>query len=196
MILSVHAPNWEDLNQFLIAFWPNLVATGLGIAGGVPADFYLNRIAERRGERRSERDREARTRAVLTVTRASVVHDQEVASDLASIIDEGQVPTMWDLDSSVWEAVREQFVELRDPELQASIAKHFRRVEWPRRMSEMLFEQHFGLASALSGDAAMQRRTWLRGRVGDYAQIARADAADLLAQIDQRMPKAPTNETP
>ena len=57
-------PTSTDLNQFLDAFWPQFVATILGVAVGVPIALWFER-----GRRRHEEQRQATARRIEAIAR-------------------------------------------------------------------------------------------------------------------------------
>jgi hypothetical protein len=98
-VQAVHLPTWDDLDAFLIAFWPNFIATLGGLLIGIPIALAIERHRAN-AQRRSEVV--AGARRVLY----SVADDLMQATMIGSFIEHGQPiqTTPQDVGASLTEA--------------------------------------------------------------------------------------------
>ncbi len=139
-------------------FWPDLVATLVGVGLGLPIGLYINSrlIKSTRGaEERARKDALARAAAAL---RWSITWNGEKAELLVRDIRQGDVPIMTPLETERWEATKAEFVRVaHDPELQARVAYFFDQVRRAGVTADRWFEFKFGMSSSTVTAAEVDR---------------------------------------
>jgi len=91
-------------------FFPELVATVIGVGLGVPLGLWLNRRASELQRRQEEKRIKQRRLWLLKALQEEVEHDQELLGQLESELKKGGVP-LYSLDTDMWEFVGGQVAE-------------------------------------------------------------------------------------
>lgn len=144
--------------QFLDVFWPELSATFLGAAVGVPLGLWVDRRRRAKEVESSERAAQTQIEGARDVARGSVAHNVEELRDLKSSLSENRAPLDTGLSSGAWTAVRAAvLLGLRDdPCLRGELGGFFDQLESVVELNSLLLEQAVGVSSALSTAAGLR----------------------------------------
>lgn len=163
--------------QSLMTFWdqflPNVLATLIGAAIGVPIGLWINRVAASHSEqRRREADAKRVSDAlasIITVLRANRSRLLELKDGYA----EERVRLDTSLDTSAWDTLGPDLaLGLPDPDLRRRLAYHFLRLKEFVRTNERLLDlSGLGVQSAM-GDSE---------KIGKFLGIELKSTADALA---------------
>lgn len=140
------------VNSFLPAFWPDLVATVIGVVVGLPFAVWLTRHSVRVQDEARRREDRARLVAALQTVVAALKFNTTRLNLFQSQLSNKRAPFDVALDTSAWEAVRDEVIPfLRVPDLQRRSAYYFARLVSVGTLSRIYLDQVAGIGSALGG---------------------------------------------
>ena len=148
------------MNEFLQAFWPNLCATVLGVAFGLPAAVYVNRLlsaTQRRHEATTEANR--RDDAIDVLIRSCRWNEKRLEAMRTFALD-GRVMRNADLQVTTWDAVGPVLIPICPfPELLQQLSHHWLRLQRLERLNDEVFAREVGTQPPLS-DQDMMLGMW------------------------------------
>jgi hypothetical protein len=143
------------MDTFLIAFWPNLAATLVGVALGLPIAMWVNRLALRGVERTAKRNQAQRVDHALHVLISAMQANGESLRKYTTVLAEAKVSWRLGLDVSAWDAIKTDFIaELTDPSLRREVAFHFSQLAIFTALNQAYLEFNFGTNASMSGSQA------------------------------------------
>ncbi len=174
------------MTQFWTNFWPNLAATVIGVALGLPFAFWLNRKAVAWGEnarRKDERDEISNCllaiRLTITTNLTRLKAYQAAVSTDNTLFDTG-------FDTSAWAALQGGLTsELADPELRQELARFFTRLSRLGVLNDRLGE--LLIAGNLNTLGSGNARRRLMEEIPGAVVALLADGASLLTRIDSAL---------
>lgn len=162
------------MEAFLTAFWPNLAATLVGVALGLPIAMWVNRLALRGAERTARKSQAQRVDHALKVLISAMQANAVLLREYAELLESGMISWRLRLDVSAWEAIKGDFVaELTDPALRQQVAFHFSQLVVLSAINQEFLGFNFGTNASMSG--ARDTRTQL-------CQTLKSMCIDLSAQ--------------
>lgn len=181
---GVHTPpTATDNAQFFDQFWPNLVATGLGIALGIPAALSGERLLERRRDTADKARRDQR-RAILAMSLIeSLEHNHEMLEQVRSTIaTRGQGFFGLGFDIGRWEMVRtEASVLFEDVELVGSLASLYEELTKVEELVDL--HRDYEVGSLSSSPHAPTVLTQLVEHLTEHCESLLAAIDDLLGKL-------------
>ncbi len=138
-----------DWSGFLRDFWPNLVATVIGLILGLPIALWTNRWMLAHEQRAEGVEALARLRVGLESIRAAVVSNTRRSKQLVDLLRNNEAILDLGIDTTTWEVNRTDVVPLiRDPALRTRLGHYFERVATACRLGDALVAHNMALAGA------------------------------------------------
>jgi len=132
------------MNWFWKAFWPNLFATAIGVAIGVPIALWINNYTTFIGEQARQAQNREQLNQGLTVVLRELDFNRERLQHFADVLRKDEVLYDLGLDLSVWEVTKGEIVPLlRDPALQQRLAYHFGQLNALSKVSGLSMDQAY-----------------------------------------------------
>jgi hypothetical protein len=121
---------------FWDAFWPNMAATFVGAALGIPAALWINRMAVRAANRQEHLREAQRLDTLATTMQATIEHNTEPLRTLADLSPES-VCWVTGLEHAIWETSRDDVVSLLPQfELKVDLARYFENLVQLEKLNE------------------------------------------------------------
>lgn len=175
---------------FWLGFWPQLLATVIGVLVGVPVGLALNRLATDTLTAAQKKADAERLDGALASLAASIEMNRGPLRKMAEL-QTGHYLLEPGVETATWEAVKSEIVALaRKPELQGALAVHFASVERAARLCDLLAQHSVGVQSSMSN--AAPTRDFIRQRLISEAVPTLELSQTLLTEIaDLRKTAAP-----
>jgi hypothetical protein len=165
------------MDAFLTAFWPNLAATLVGVALGLPIAMWVNRLALRGAERTAQKSQAQRVDHALQVLISAMQANAVLLREYAELLAAGKVKWRLALDVSAWEAIKGDFIaELTDPALRQEVAFHFSQLTVLGALNQEYLGFGFGTNASMSGADATRTSIGQNLKTMCNELSARADA--------------------
>lgn len=117
-------PTVDDVGQFFDQFWPALVATFLGVLGGVPLALWLERGRVAREAKDRNTDRAQRTNEVAAEIATSLTYNRTALNGLITNMDEGAFSMTSPIDVATYEMFRADIAALfPEPRMRGALAR-------------------------------------------------------------------------
>jgi uncharacterized protein YacL (UPF0231 family) len=143
-------------------FFPELVATVIGVGLGVPLGLWLNRRASELQRRQEEKRIKQRKLRLLKALQKEVEHDQELLNQLEGELKTGKVP-LYSLDTDMWEFVGGQVAEaISSEEILTRTSSLYFEFDHMKRKIDALFQLYANPTMSASS-LWQQRLTALSG---------------------------------
>lgn len=169
--------------RFFEGFWPNFIATALGILIGIPAALWVNRYAVKAAEAAQRNTEKQRLQQALDVVSRAIKGNKALVDQVVAMLPSGYV---WGLplDLSAWEVTQGEIIPyLRDASVQQRLAYHFSQLNLLVKQVDLHTSYHIGVTSALSN--AAQIRTAIGPQIVAMANRLSGEASQLVADIDK-----------
>ena len=141
----------QSMDAFLSAFWPNLAATLVGVALGLPIAMWVNRLALKGTERTTQKVQSQRVHHALQVLVSAMEANGGLLREYAQVLSVGQLKWQLGLDVSAWDAIKADFVaELTDPSLRREVAFHFSQLVVLTALNQEYLAFNFGTNASMS----------------------------------------------
>ena len=151
------------MDAFLIAFWPNLAATLVGVVVGLPIALSVNRLALRGAEQTAKKGQAQRVDHALQVLISAMQANGTLLREYGEVLATAKVRWRLGLDVSAWEAIKADFIaELTDSSLRREVAFHFSQLEALTVLNQEYLQFIFGTNASMSGSDAT------RTSIGDH----------------------------
>ena len=139
-------------SAFLTAFWPNLIATIIGVFLGVFGALWLNNRESRNASRRKIVEDRHRLQASLSILGRSVDRNYPYLQALRMQSDMNAVTLVPGLEVSTWNAVQADIMELlSDPTLRGDLARYFEWMSRINRLNDMYVDIRYRTAPTHDG---------------------------------------------
>ena len=143
------------MDAFLIAFWPNVVATLVGVVVGLPIALWVNRLALRGAEQTAKSGQAHRADHALQVLISAMQGNGTLLREYAEVLATAKVRWRLGLDVSAWEAIKTDFIaELTDSSLRREAAFHFSQLEVLTVLNQEYLQFIFGTNASMSDSDA------------------------------------------
>jgi hypothetical protein len=154
------------MEEFLTAFWPNLAATVLGIAIGVPIALWLNRIAVGAARREELSAEKTQLLNACDVIEGILNFNNGVIIQYITELNSDQARWLLDLNTTTWGAVSADFSSnLTPPALRSRMSHQFGRVATLVWMNEQYLGFVFSINASMS-NAAIAKANLLTNMIG------------------------------
>lgn len=143
------------MDAFLLAFWPNLAATLVGVVFGLPIALAVNRLALRGAEQTTKKAQAQRVDHALQVLISAMRANASLLRDCGELLATSRVRWRLGLDVSAWDAIKADFIaELTDSALRREVAFHFSQLEQLTVLNQEYLQFIFGTNASMSGSEA------------------------------------------
>ena len=143
------------MDAFLIAFWPNLAATLVGVVVGLPIALWVNRLALRGAERTAHKSQAQRVDHALQVLISAMQANGALLREYGDVLAAAKVRWRLGLDVSGWDAIKADFIaELTEPSLRREVAFHFSQLATLTVLNQEYLQFIFGTNASMSGSDA------------------------------------------
>ena len=138
------------MNEFWIDYWPNFVATISGLLIGIPISLWLDRkITSWRERDKREEERQRIIQASEMLFQAFDGNNAQMKS-LEDTVRQKMGKENLEIDYTAWDAIKPDVIHyLHNPTLQYGLSRHFSRMEYLVKVSDMYTSYQFGIESAV-----------------------------------------------
>lgn len=147
------APSWS-------LFYPTFVEVLAAVMIGLPLVLWLQRSLERRSRWKEDYRQARRAGILLRLALDAVRRNMRTAAEIGNMIQAGRnaIHVNPPFDTVRWPSIRDDLADLlQDPELHASLALHFAKVEDLRSVNE-----HYTITMSVADRAEFQNLIWNR----------------------------------
>ena len=100
-------PTWRDTAQFLDSFWPQAIATLVGIALGIPAALFIDRVVRRSADEAVERENADRLRTACKILDEALAANVDALFGLDTALKGGQTNAGLVLSSASYNVIKD-----------------------------------------------------------------------------------------
>jgi hypothetical protein len=123
-------------SSFWDAFWPNMAATFIGVALGIPSALWINRVATRASNRREQLRQIEQLRSLATTLQTSIQHNLEPLRLLAALTPDS-ICWVTGLEHAIWQISQEDAVKvLSNYALKVDLARHFENLAQLEKLND------------------------------------------------------------
>lgn len=148
------------MTAFFEAFWPNLAATVIGIALGVPIALYLNRQFTAHQRRLEEAEIRRHLHSAIDVLIDACEYNIKVLDSIRELSLSGQVMRSPDLRLTTWDAVGDVLSHGCSPQLMQLLSHHWLRLYRLERLSTEIFAREVARSLPAIDDPELTRSFW------------------------------------
>lgn len=136
------------------AFWhdflPNFAATLFGLIFGIPISLLLDRFITSWREKDKRKEEQQRLIQASKMIFEAFGRNYDQMKSLEDTVRQRMGKENLEIDYSAWDAVKTDIIQyLHKPELQSRLARHFSRLQYLVKVSDMYTHYHFGVESAV-----------------------------------------------
>jgi len=178
------------LTQFLDSFLPNVAATLVGVAAGIPIGLRVNRSLLQQQDEKARQERQARLRQALDWLLKAGERNREMLVEARDHMKAGQYMTGLPLDLSAWDSLREVIAaELPSLDLRLRLARFFEELALFGAHAERLVTALFTPDPTPDKMNHFQAQTLLGGPLLPFAERLVVDLEKLQADLLQEQRK-------
>lgn len=133
------------MTNFLNAFWPNLAATVIGVALGLPVALYLNRQLTKQMRAHEAAEKKRLLSDAISTLIESCGYNIRVLNNISDLARDGDVMRNPDLRTTTWDTLSGLLVShLNNPDLLQVASHHWLRLKRLENLNNHAFAMHTG----------------------------------------------------
>ncbi|NTW88580.1 MAG: hypothetical protein HGB26_05540 [Desulfobulbaceae bacterium] len=145
-------PSLREDSGFRGNFVSGLISTILGALIGIPIALGISNVIQAQQEELKQKQEQEHLVRILETVHNSLIYNRQQLQMVHEVLNGQKVLLHLSVDYSTWEAVQIELTSnLKNPELQRSIAYHFTRIKAIAKLHDTYFGYTRGIMSALGG---------------------------------------------